>query len=389
MFFICLKTRVSIAAASTFFVLTTLLSTAAFADSEQNPVITVGSAPSGTESAQKQALNQAFRTAIEQVVGIHISAETIVKHYTVLKDEIYTHSEGFVEKWDVLEESTEAGMLTLKVKSWVREGQLNKALFLNGLDVKKIYTWIGEPRVLILMQEFVDGKSSELELSQTDMENIFIEKGVDVFHGQQLESIKERDKTLAFNDAEKAVTLGKRLGVEIVVSGKCIANFSREIQIGQFKQNFYSAIVQVRAYSTASGKLIHSANYSGDKGLDTSAMGKFDAAVNAIKNTINASKSDILFNIVKNWYDSFSKPKTYQVIVSPVDYEQLESLKNKLYGFEGFSKLFVRSFNNNVAEMDVRYESLRGDLPKAIITSGLPYRITRQEQDRIVLELKK
>jgi hypothetical protein len=118
-------------------------------------------------------------------------------------------------------------------------------------------------------------------------------------------------------------------------------------------------------------------------------MGKFDATVNAIKNTINASKSDILFHIVKNWYDSFSQPKTYQVIVSPVDYAQLESLKANLYGFEGFSKLFVRSFNNNVAEMDVRYESLRGDLPKAIIASGLPYRITRQEQNRIVLEREK
>jgi hypothetical protein len=371
------------------FFFTVIISAAASDDSEKNSVVSVGSAPVGTESSRKQALNQAFREAIEQVVGIHISSESIVQHYKVLKDEIYAHSEGFVEKWDILEESTDAGMLTLKVKCWVREGRLNKSLFLNGLDVKSIYTWIGEPRVLILMQEFVDGKVSELELSQTDMESIFMEKGIDVFHGQQLENIKERDKSLAFSDAEKAVTLGKRLGVEIVVSGKCIANFSREIQIGQFKQKFYSAIVQVRAYSTESGKLIHSANYSGDKSADTSAMGDFDATVNAIKHTINKSKSDILFNIVKNWYDSFSKPKTYQVIVSPIDYEQLESFKNTLYGFEGFSTLFVRSYNNNVAEMDVRYEGLRGDLPKAIITSSIPYRITRQEQNRIVLERKK
>lgn len=355
----------------------------------ENIVVTTGMAGDRSPEARDQALKDAFRQAIEQAVGVHVSSDSIVKNHVVLQDEIYAHSEGFIEKWEILNEKEVDGLLTVEVKSWVREGRLNKSLFLNGLDVHKIYTWIGEPRVLILMQDFVDGQPSQLEMSQTDMENIFIAKGIDVFHGQQVENIKARDKELAFSDAGRAVTLGKRLGAEIVVSGKCIANFSREIQIGQFKQNFYSAIVQVRAYSTATGKLIHSANYSGDRTADTSAMGKFDAAVNAMKNTIESAKSDILYQIVKSWYDGFSKPKTYTLIVGNVTYEQMEALKTKLYGFEGFSKLHVRSYNNNVAEIDVQYESLRGDLPTAIVRSGLPYRIAAQEQNRIKLERKK
>ncbi len=355
-----------------------------------NEAVTVtGMAATSNPNARDQALKDAFRMAIERAVGVNVSADSIVKNNALLKDEIYAHSEGFIEKWDIAKEEKSQGMLTLTVKAWVREGRLNKSLFLNGLDVNKLYSWIGEPRVLIMMQEFTDGQASELGLAQTEIENEFIEKGIDVFNQMQIAEINDRDKELSFKDAKTAVTLGKRYGAEIVVAGKCIANFSRELPIGQFKMNFYSTILQIRAYSTATGKLIHSANYSSPKGSDTSAMGKFDAAVNSVKATLETSKSDILYRIVKNWYDDFSKPKTYQVIVQNLTYEDLEKLKQQLYTFEGFQKLMVRSFANNIAEIDVRYESLRGDFMGDIQKADFPYTITRQEQNRIHLERKK
>ncbi|MFZ5570363.1 MAG: hypothetical protein ACOZF0_08160 [Thermodesulfobacteriota bacterium] len=358
------------------------------AAAENDPVTVTGMAAANSPNARDQALKDAFRMAIEQAVGVNVTADSVIKNNTLLKDEIYAHSEGFIEKWDIVKEDTSHGNLTLTVKAWVREGRLNKTLFLNGLDVKKIYSWIGEPRVLIMMQEFTDNQVSEMGISQTELENEFIEKGIDVFNQMQIAEINARDKELAFKDAKAAVTLGKRFGAEIVVSGKCIANFSREIPIGQFKMNFYSTIMQIRAYSTATGKLIHSANYSSPKRGDTSAMGKFDAAVNSIKATLAASKSDILYRIVKNWYDDFSQPKTYQVMVRNLNYSDLEKLKQQFYTFEGFQKLLVRSFANNIAEIDIRYESLRGDFMKDIQKPEFPYRITQQEQNRIHLEHK-
>lgn len=356
--------------------------------SADNVVVATGEAPLSLTNPKKKALHEAFRSAIEHEVGVNVSSESISKNFQILDDNIYAHSEGFIEKWEVLSEKKTAHSMILKIKAWVQEGRLNKRLFLNGLDVKKIYSWIGEPRVLILMQEFIDGKPSQMGIAQTEIENVFMEKGINVFHGMQLEKIKQRDKELSFKDPQKAVILGQRLGVEMVVSGKCVANFSRAIKIGSFTQNFYSANTHIRAYSTSTGELLLSANYGNKKSADLSALGKSDAAVIAIKNTINSSKFDILFKIVRNWYDGFSEPSAYYIIVENVDYEQLEALKIRFKDLSGVTKLTLRSFSNSVAELEIKYEGEPDGLIGEIIRAKMPYKITGKEQNRITLERK-
>jgi len=348
--------------------------------------IVIGQAPISHPNAQEKALGDAFRNAIEKAVGVQVSSETLVKNAQVLVDEIYTYSEGFIERYEITNETTHADLFQIEVKAWVQEGRLNKALFLNGLDVSKIYSWIGEPRVLILIQEYIDNELSPIQLTQTELENTFLEKEISIIDQEQLKSLKQRDRELAFNDPNLAVALGQRLGAEIVLSGKCISRFSREIAIGQFKMIFYSTNIQIRAYNTSNGEILLSTNYENDNKVDTSAMGKFDAATNSIKSTINSSKNDILFQIVRKWYDVFTKPASYQIIVKNIDYTQLVRLKTELYKLEGVQKIFERSFMNRLAQLDIRYEGFQGQLENAIVSSDLPYSISGKEQNRIILD---
>ena len=348
--------------------------------------IVIGQAPISHPNAHEKALGDAFRNAIEKAVGVQVSSETLVKNAQVLVDEIYTYSEGFIERYEITNETTHAGLFQIEVKAWVQEGRLNKALFLNGLDVSKIYSWIGEPRVLILIQEYIDNELSPIQLTQTELENTFLEKEISIIDQEQLKSLKQRDRELAFNDPNLAVALGQRLGAEIVLSGKCISRFSREIAIGQFKMIFYSTNIQIRAYNTSNGEILLSTNYENDNKVDTSAMGKFDAATNSIKSTINSSKNDILFQIVRKWYDVFTKPASYQIIVKNIDYTQLVRLKTELYKLEGVQKIFERSFMNRLAQLEIRYEGFQGQLENAIVSSDLPYSISGKEQNRIILD---
>ena len=85
--------------------------------------IAIGSANLTSSSAKKEALHSALRIAIEQAVGIQISSETIVDNASVLKDKIYTYAEGFVEKWEILNETKDDQTLILEVKAWVKEGR--------------------------------------------------------------------------------------------------------------------------------------------------------------------------------------------------------------------------------------------------------------------------
>ena len=350
-------------------------------------VITVsGQAPIGNVNAHDEALNQAFRNAIEQTVGIQVTSDTRVKNAEILMDEIYTYSEGFIKHYDILSEQTIDGMLTLEVKSWVKANRLNKALFLNGLDVKKVYAWVGEPRVLIHVKEYIDNDISSLNLAAIELENLFREKGVKVFHQSNTGTLNEQDQEIAFGDTEQAISMGQALGAEIIVSGKCVSNFSRALTIGQFTFNFYSAKLYIQAYNVSTGEVLLSANYSSDDKTDSSAQSKFDAAANAITNCIAISKEDILFNIVRNWYDGFSKPSTHQVTITNIDYHQLAQLKSMFRAFDGVRKIFERSYADRIAQLDIKYEGLQDSLANEFVSSKLPYTILKKEQNRLVLE---
>lgn len=349
--------------------------------------IAIGSANLTSSSAKKEALHSALRIAVEQAVGIQISSETIVDNASVLKDKIYTHAEGFVEKWEILNETREDQTLILEVKAWVKEGRLNKALFLNGIDVRKMYEWVGHPRIVIIVRDYIDGKAAKINISQSELEEIFKSKGLTVLNANQIKNINKRDIAFLFKDPKKAKTMGASLGAEIVVTGKCMSNFSRKIQIGKFTQHFYSAFLQIQAYNTSTGEILLSSNYKNER-KDLSALGPYDAATNAISNCIDSAKSDILFKIVSTWYDSFSKPRSYQLFIQNINYEKLQALEIQLYSLNNFRDLQIRRFEQNLAEIEIRYEGIKSSFVNDLLNIEIPLMITRESQNRIFLKVK-
>ena len=349
--------------------------------------IAAGAASLASSSPKREALHAAFRTAIEQAVGVQVISETKVENTVILTDKIYAYAEGFVEKWEILNERTDNGLFVLEVKAWVKEGRLNKALFLNGIDVQKVYDWVGNPRIVVIVQEYIDGQPSQISMAQTEIEEIFKNKGITVLGAEQIENIKKRDAELVFDSPEQAKILGNRLGAEVVVAGKCLSNFSREVKIGDYTQYFYSTYLQIKAYNTSTGEILLSSHYQNDKKTDLSALGRFDAAMNAIKNCIHSAKSDIAFKIVSNWYDGFTKPAIIQLLIHDITYEKLQELNQQLYALANCRDLFLRSFEHNVAEIEIKYEGMKSELMSKLLNVDVPLTIERETQNRIFLKL--
>ena len=349
--------------------------------------IVTGTAGLSSSSPKKEALHAAFRTAIEKAVGVQVTSETEVENTVILRDKIYAYAEGFVEKWEVLNERTDNELFVLEVKAWVKEGRLNKALFLNGIDVQKVYDWVGNPRIVVIVQEYIDGQPSQISVAQTEIEEIFKNKGITVLGAEQIENIKKRDAKLVFDSPEQAKILGNRLGAEVVVAGKCLSNFSREVKIVDYTQYFYSTYLQIKAYNTSTGEILLSSHYRNDKKTDLSALGRFDAAMNAIRNCIQSAKSDIAFKIVSNWYDSFTKPTVIQLLIHDITYGKLQELNQQLYALANCRDLFLRNFEHGVAEIEIKYEGMKSEFVSKLLDVDLPLTIERETQNRIFLKL--
>jgi hypothetical protein len=72
-----------------------------------------------------KSLRNAFRNAVEQAVGLMVDAETVVKNEEVIKDQILTYSDGFVEKFDRVKEARRDDCLyEIKIRAVVRRRQL-------------------------------------------------------------------------------------------------------------------------------------------------------------------------------------------------------------------------------------------------------------------------
>ena len=89
-----------------------LLPTAAFAKT----VVATGYGGS-VSTAEKDAL----RNAIESAVGVRVDSKTLTENYALVKDRVFTSSEGFVTSFEKISQTRENGMYIVTVRADVRE----------------------------------------------------------------------------------------------------------------------------------------------------------------------------------------------------------------------------------------------------------------------------
>ncbi len=337
---------------------------------------------------KKDALRDAMQNAVQKAVGVQVKSDALVQNFQLIHDRILFKSEGYVKQLRVVREQPEGDSYVVEIAASIGKGELNKDLYLNGIDVEMIYDWIGKPRIVVLLPDYVDGKKALTAFAQSEVETLFRAKGIMVLSDEQVKSIQHRDAALAFDNPKKAVALAQRFGAEIVIVGKCISAFSREIAIDSFKAVFYSSVLQVKAYTTSNAQILMSATYTEVPGeTDTSALGKTDAATRSIQNVVRSNAKDIVFQVVKHWTESVNNPKMYQVIVSGVQHDEVSALEQFLSTMPDVVKVYSRSFNQEVAELDLEFRGLQSSLVHGIEKNKkVPLRLVSDEPLRISFE---
>lgn len=83
----------------------------------------------GTGVTQEKALSSAFRNAIQQVVGVILDSETLVKNQQVIRDEILLYSSGYIERYHKIRERKNSdGLYEITIKAEVQNRQLRAKL---------------------------------------------------------------------------------------------------------------------------------------------------------------------------------------------------------------------------------------------------------------------
>jgi hypothetical protein len=93
----------------------------------------------GVGSTADSARKDALRQAVSQVVGSLVVASDAVANDELIDSKILTYSDGYVERFEPIgEPQSKDGLVRIKIRAWVRQGKLTKALADNRVPVKDV-----------------------------------------------------------------------------------------------------------------------------------------------------------------------------------------------------------------------------------------------------------
>ena len=104
------------------------------------------------------ALRDAKRNAVEQVVGTYINSETLVSQASVVSDEIYSKSVGFITDVRVLDEGKRNGSYYVHAKIDVNTNPNSELM--NRIEMVKA---LGDPRIGVVVTYYGDADGTVQE----------------------------------------------------------------------------------------------------------------------------------------------------------------------------------------------------------------------------------
>ncbi|MCX5781862.1 MAG: hypothetical protein NT145_04055 [Elusimicrobia bacterium] len=283
----------------------------------QEVVIAEGMAPivnGDLNGAKKTSLHEAMKNALGLVIGVYVSQEALVSKAVLIEDNITSQTEGYIEKYDVLNESRDESFYKTKIKALVRKEDLSAKLKSLELEPKKL----GNPVVVISVDESIDGAPSNSKLAENELKNSFTEKGFVV------------------SDSTKSA--------DILVVGKADSNFNTDQGLGGMIS--YRANSSIKTYKTGSSDVI-SANSETSGGIDVS---KDAAAKASLVNSAKKIGADLPGAVLKY----LKERSTINLTVSNIEnINMLNDLTRAVRALIEVRDCFVRNYSDGIAVMDL------------------------------------
>lgn len=139
-------------------------------------VETEGIAPiinNNLQSAKETALKEALKNSLGLVVGVYLSQESLVEKSILIEDNISSQTEGYIEKYEILNEVYDDKFYKTKIKALVRKEDLLAKM--KSLELNTDTTF--KPIISIDIKETIDNKKSNNKYGETELKKILTNKG--------------------------------------------------------------------------------------------------------------------------------------------------------------------------------------------------------------------
>ncbi len=182
------------------------------------------------------------------------------------------------------------------------------------------------PRIMVILDERVDGQESDGRIVAARIEELFLEKGFRLVDKAQFENVTARDIAIAEGNPTRAKEIGMRYGAELILVGKASAVFENEKEFYGVKSVEYASKGDAKVLITDTGELIAVSAKNSKK----SASGRSTASTLAMQSLAEALATDLYVKTRMKILDESKSTRIVQIALLGIDAKLLSALERSL-----------------------------------------------------------
>ncbi len=344
--------------------------------------------------ARDDAIEDALRKGVEDALGLIVKAETLVENFQLIEDNIYSKTQGYIQKYDIVSEGKRNEQLyEVTVKAVVKMTDLKD----DYEGIKTLMHRKNMPRMMIMIEERNIGETpdfshyieADMNTAELALTQAFMEKGFKFVDQATVKRNLDNEKAAAIleGDVNQAAILGKSVGAEIVLTGKALAKATVMEAFG-VSQRSQQATVTVKAIRTDTGDIIATSSGQGAYPHIDDVIG----GTKAIQKACSKMSEDLITQILDRWQTDISSGATLTLKVKGVkDFDQLNKFKSALkYYVRGLQAVTQREWEEGYSVLEVEMKGTSEDLAQRLSgknIEGTLVKVIGMSQNSVTVQL--
>ena len=320
-----------------------------------------------TTRARDEAKRSVYRDAVEKGIGAYVESVSEMKEFQVVKDRVFSQARGIVKDLKVTKEEVGSDdILRLHAKCTVSVAALDGVLGPAVIDA------LGNPRVMIVVDEAIDGQKPFLSTVEGTTLALFQKAGYLMVDQEQAKSLHKSEWDMAerTGDMDRLKELAKTFQADVIIHAKAQSvTYTTQHAAGQKLWGVRSQL-QLKAVITQTGYVLGS-EIPEVKQIGVSAQ---DGAVKGLKIAAEKASSGLVNKVAYSLVSGSAGGVTGRVVkpfADGVSFADARRLKSALEETKGVTAVYQRSFRNNKLELDVNTEGNAEDLAVRLEELGM------------------
>ena len=320
-------------------------------------------------AAKEEARRSAYRDALEKALGAYVTGITEMRNYEVVKDKVFSQTTGIVKKFDIISEKVgEDGILYITAICQVGQAALDGVLGPAVLDA------LGNPRLMVLIDERISEKSSFLSTAESEVLRVFEKAGYLLVDSAMAAVLKDIDLNAVYakDDPEEYRQIARDFQADVLIYGKAYGSPFASQRIEGINIYNVRSTVQLKAVLSDTAYQLGSETYEeSNKGVSAE-----DGAIKGLKIAAEKASNSIVNKIAYALISGSAggiPGRTIKVRISNLSFGDARELKDNLQGLPGVTGVYQRLYRERKLELDVVSDKTAEDI--AIALSDLGFEI--------------